>query len=92
MCHFERKYTLRKIRNENRTTPKAQFGVRFPVGTPKKAERQRSFGQFLCNQRVERTEGAFLRVGDKVTVHFKRNRGVAVPHVFADRLYRDILG
>ena len=42
-------------------------------------------------QVVQRIDRFVLRVRDKVAVNFERYRRVAVSHVFADRLYRDVL-
>ena len=41
---------------------------------------------FLCRNIVQRIKRSVLRIGYKVAVHFKRNRRIAVPHIFAYRL------
>ena len=48
-------------------------------------------GHSLIRQTVQSVHRDALRIRDKVAVHFQSDGRIAVSHVFAHRLYRDIL-
>ena len=59
-------------------TPKTQFRVRLPAGTPKRPRDGKSPGLFSWYQLIQSIERALLRIGYKMTVNLQCDGRIAV--------------
>lgn len=72
-----------------------QYGLPYSCrGTPAGGKRQIPVEKKTCSHFFEMLFNAkttFLRIGNKVTVNFERYRRIAMPHIFAHGLNRNVL-